>query len=218
MGNVPFVRSRSVAGSVVGALLLMAAAVSPARAQGTAPAQPAPQSKPAPAPASTGVQVPAEYVIGPEDVLGVNFWRDTEMTGDVTVRPDGRITLPLLGDFQAAGLTPDALKQEIHKAATKLFQDPTVTVIVRTINSRKVFITGSVTTPGAHTLTRDLTVMQLIALAGGLTEFADKKNITIVRNEKGQQQMFKLNYSDVSKGRRLEQNIVLRPGDTVIVP
>jgi polysaccharide export outer membrane protein len=162
--------------------------------------------------------LPAHYVIGAEDVLAVNFWRDADMTGDVTVRPDGRITLPLLGEFQAAGLTPDALNRTIKEAASKLFEDPTVTVSVREIKSRKVFITGNVATPGAHALTRELTVMQLIAMAGGLTEFADKKNISIIRNEVGQQRTFKLNYSDVAKGKRLEQNLSLKPGDTVIVP
>jgi polysaccharide export outer membrane protein len=169
-----------------------------------------------PSPASA-ITVPPEFVIGPDDVLGISFWREAEMTGDVTVRPDGRITLPLLGEMQAAGLTPERLKLEIQKAATKLFEDPTVSVIVRTINSRKVFITGSVATPGSHTLTRELRVMQLIAMAGGLTEFADKKNIRIVRMEGGNQKTFKLNYNDVAQGKHLEQNIVLAPGDTVIV-
>jgi polysaccharide biosynthesis/export protein len=207
--------------------LIMGSSVLPATAQApaaTAPASqatgsnPAPPTGVAPRPASPAAGVSAEYVIGPEDVLGISFWREAEMTGDVTVRPDGRITLPLIGELKAAGLTPDALKQEIHKAATKLFEDPTVSVIVRQVNSRKVFIMGSVTTPGSHPLIRDnLTVMQLIAMSGGLTEFADKKNITVVRIEGGKQKTFKLNYNEVAEGKRLEQNIVLIPGDTVIV-
>ena len=164
------------------------------------------------------VVVPAEYVIGPEDVLGINFWREAEMTGDVTVRPDGRVTLPLLGEINAAGLTPDALRQRITEAANKLFEDPSVTVTVRQINSRKVYITGNVTTPGAHALTGERTVLQVIALAGGLTEFADRKNISVVRIEGGKQQIFKVNYNEVSKGKHLEQNIVLKPGDTIVVP
>ena len=179
---------------------------------------PPPAQQPPPAQAAADAQVPAEYVIGPEDVLGINFWRDADMTGDVTVRPDGRITLPLIGDIQAAGLTPEQLKEAITKAASKLVEDPSVTVIVRTINSRKVFITGMVTNPNSYPLARDLTVMQLITMAGGLTEYADKKNITIIRNEGGQQRVFKFNYSDVSKGKNLAQNIVLKPGDTVVVP
>jgi polysaccharide export outer membrane protein len=192
------------------------ASAAPANAQTPAPtgAPTQPQGRVA----GPGVQVPNEYVIGPEDVLGINFWRDTDMTGDVTVRPDGRITLPLIGDITAAGLTPEQLKSEITKAASKLIEDPSVTVIVRAINSRKVFITGQVATPNAYPLTRDLSVMQLITLAGGLTEFADKKNITVLRTENGQQRVFKFNYSDVSKGKGLSQNIVLKPGDTVVVP
>jgi polysaccharide export outer membrane protein len=192
------------------------ASAAPATAQIPTPTG-APTQPQAPV-AAPGVQVPGEYVIGPEDVLGINFWRDTDMTGDVTVRPDGRITLPLIGDITAAGLTPEQLKSEITKAASKLIEDPSVTVIVRAINSRKVFITGQVATPNAYPLTRDLTVMQLITLAGGLTEFADKKNITVLRTENGQQRVFKFNYNDVSKGKGLSQNIILKPGDTVVVP
>jgi polysaccharide export outer membrane protein len=170
-------------------------------------------------PVPAGVELPPEYVIGPEDVLYVHFWRDADMTVDnVTVRPDGRISLPLVNDIVAAGLTPEALKTEIEKVARKLQQDPSVTVVVRQINSRKVFITGSVATPGPHQLTGPRTVMQLIALAGGLTEYADKKNITVLRVENGKTRSFKFNYSDVAKGHKLEQNIVLKPGDTVIVP
>ena len=165
------------------------------------------------------MDVPPEYVIGPQDVLGINFWRDADMTGDVTVRPDGRITLPLIGDLPAAGMTPEALKTAIHTAASKLIDDPTITVIVRQINSRKVFITGQVTTPGAHVLTGPLTVMQLISIAGGVTEFAKKKEITVMRTEAGGKQVVLLfNYSDVAKGKNLAQNVVLKPGDTVVVP
>jgi polysaccharide export outer membrane protein len=184
-------------------------AQTPAVTPGTAPAASA---------AAASVPLPADYVIGPEDVLGVVFWRDQDMTGDVTVRPDGMVTLPLLGDLHAAGLTPDALRDQVQKAASKYVQDPNVTIVVRTINSRKVFITGEVTTPGAYPLTSPRTVMQLIALAGGLTEYADSKNITVMRTEQGTQRSFKFNYKDVAGGKKLEQNIQLKPGDTVVVP
>ncbi len=194
-----------------------------AAAQTSAPVRPAaqtPAGSGAPRPGAPAVDVPPEYVIGPQDVLGINFWRDTEMTGDVTVRPDGRITLPLIGDLQAAGLTPEALKVQIAAAATKLFKDePTVAVLVRQINSRKVFITGQVNTPGSQVLTGPLTVMQLISLAGGLTEFAKKKDITVIRTDAaGKQTVMPFNYSDVAKGKNVAQNIVLKPGDTVVVP
>ena len=158
--------------------------------------------------------VAPDFVVGPEDVLGILFWRETDMSGDVTVRPDGRITLPLLGDLQAEGLRPDVLRDEIQKAATKYLTDPNVTVVVRTINSRKVFITGEVMMPGPFLLTGPRTVMQLISLAGGLAEYAKSEDIQILRGTKA----FKFNYKDVAKGKKLEQNILLQPGDTVVVP
>ena len=162
--------------------------------------------------------VPADYVVGAEDVLQVLFWRDQDMTAEVTVRPDGKITLPLIGDLQAAGLEPDTLSAEIEKAAKKYLEDPSVTVVVKEINSRKVFITGEVAHPGAFPLLRPMTVIQLIALAGGLTEYADKGGITILRVEQGRTQSFRFNYKDVSKGKNLNRNIQLKPGDTVVVP
>jgi polysaccharide biosynthesis/export protein len=215
--SVPQSRLRQAAG--LAAIVVSLGAALPARAQ--APVQtPAGTARPgAQAPAGPVADVPPEYVIGPQDVLGINFWRDTDMTGDVTVRPDGRITLPLIGDVTAAGLTPEQLKAVIQKGAAKLIEDPTITVIVRQINSRKVFITGQVATPGAHVLTGPLTVMQLISLAGGLTEYAKKKEITVMRTEPtGKQTVLPFNYSDVSRGKNLAQNIVLKPGDTVVVP
>jgi polysaccharide export outer membrane protein len=204
--------------AIFGVAAISASAITAAGAQPAGSTIQAPTSVPAANAARPSVEVPAEYVIGPEDVLGINFWRDTDMTGDVTVRPDGRITLPLIGDISAIGLTPGALKEQITKVAAKLIEDPSVTVVVRAINSRKVFITGEVTTPNAYPLSRELTVMQLITLAGGLSEYADKKKITILRTESGKQQVFKFNYQDVSKGKNLAQNIVLKPGDTVVVP
>jgi polysaccharide biosynthesis/export protein len=162
--------------------------------------------------------VPKGFVIGPEDVLAVHFWRDQEMSGDVTVRPDGMITLPLVGDIRAAGFTPELLKHEIEKAASRLITEPSVTVAVKEINSRKVFITGEVTKPGPYPLSGPRTVMQLIAVAGGLLEYADKDNIVVLRTTGGQQKSYKFRYSDVSRGRSLEQNIELQPGDTVVVP
>ncbi len=199
--------------------LVTLALVGPAAAQ-VAPS-PVASSKPAVPSAATagGIEVPAEYVVGPSDVLGIVFWRDADMTGDVTVRPDGRITLPIIGDINTLGLTPEQLRDQIVKSSKKLFvEEPSVTVVVRTINSRKVYITGQVTTPGAHVLTGSLSVMQLISLAGGLTEFAKKKDITVMRTENGQPTVLPFNYQDVSKGRNLKQNVVLRPGDVVVVP
>ena len=188
-----------------------------------AQAQTPPQQKPAaqnggPAAPGTMSALPPDYVIGPEDVVAVLFWRDQEMSGDYVVRPDGQITLPLLNDVRAAGLTPEQLRESLTKAASKLIEDPTVTVGIKAINSRKVHITGMVGKPGAYPLTSPTTVVQLIAAAGGLHEFADKKKILVVRTENGRQTAFKFNYNDFSKGKNLKQNIELKPGDTVIVP
>jgi polysaccharide export outer membrane protein len=140
------------------------------------------------------------------------------MSGDVAVRPDGMITLPLVGDVKAAGLKPDVLRDAIQTAAGKYLSEPNVSVVVRQLNSRKVFITGEVMMPGAFPLAGPRTVLQVIALAGGLTEYAKSSEISIMREENGRTRYFKFNYKDVSKGKRLEQNIQLRPNDTIVVP
>ena len=191
------------------ALTTATAAAQEARTNGNAAARAA---------AAAVVPVPNDFVLGAEDVIGVLFWREPDISGDVTVRPDGIITVPLLGEIKAAGMRPDALREHIQTAASKFLTDANVAIVVRQINSRKVFITGMVGTPGAYPLTGPRTVMQLIALAGGLAEYADAENITIMRQEAQKTQSFKFNYKDVSKGKKLEQNIALLPGDTVVVP
>ena len=197
--------------------LVLAAATSLAAQQ-----PPAANGKPAVPPAGVtvpaGVTPPPDYVIGPDDVLTVVFWREKELSSEVAVRPDGKITLPLMNDIQAAGLTPEQLRDELTKAAEKYVEGPTVTVVVKTINSRKVFITGMVTKPGPYPLTGPTTVTQLIAMAGGLHEFAKKKDITILRNEGGREVAYRFNFQDVMKRKNLKQNIELKPGDTIIVP
>ena len=195
--------------------------------QGTAPGQtpsPRPQRPAAGSPATGGsaggadVTIEPGFRIGPEDVLGILFWRDQEMSGDVTVRPDGMVTLPLVRDVRAAGLTPDELADRIQEAAREFITDASVTVVVRQVNSRKVFITGEVARPGAYPLASSMTVMQLIAIAGGLTEFAEPKSISIMRLENGESRTFDFDYRDVARGRKRQQNILLAPGDTVVVP
>jgi polysaccharide export outer membrane protein len=173
---------------------------------------------PAPAAAQVAAELPADFVIGPDDVLGVVFWKEPDLTSDVTVRPDGRITLPVIGELAAAGLRPEQLQTEIVARASKYLTAPNVQVVVRTINSRRVFVTGRVTTPGGHLLNGPLTVMQAIALAGGLTEYADAKNIAVLRTTSKGTVRFQFNYKDVAKGKNLQQNIVLQPGDTLVVP
>lgn len=209
------VQTTAQALALVGFVQVVAAQSAPARPPATPQQQAAPANG---APAATGMALPPDYVIGPDDVLAVLFWRDQEMSGDYVVRPDGQITLPLLNDVRAAGLTPEQLRDELTRAASKLMEDPSVTVGVKAINSRKVHITGMVTKPGAYPLTAPTTVVQLIATAGGLHEFAKKKNILIVRNENGRQVAFKFNYNDFMKGKNLKQNIELKPGDTVVIP
>ena len=164
------------------------------------------------------VTPPADYVIGPDDVLSIVFWREQDLSGDVVVRPDGKISLPLLNEVQAAGSTPAQLKATLEEQAAKFFEEPNATVIVKEIRSRTVYITGQVTKPGPYQLTVPLTVVQLIALAGGLTEYAEGDRITVLRVEKGWPVTFRFNYDDVAKRKSLRQNILLRPGDTVIVP
>jgi len=169
--------------------------------------------------APTAVMPPAGYVIGSDDILTIVFWRDKEMSAEVVVRPDGHISLPLLNDVQAAGLTPDQLRIDLEKASAKFIKgEPNVSVVVKTINSRKVYITGNVIKGGEFPLNGNMTVLQLIALAGGLQEYADSKNIVVTRKENGKDSYFKFNYKDVMKQKHVEQNIALKPGDTVIVP
>jgi len=161
--------------------------------------------------------LPKGYVIGPEDVLSIVVWREKDLSTDVIVRPDGKISLPLLNDVQAAGYTPEQLAEIVEKAAAKYVTDSDATVIVRQINSRKVFVIGEVGKAGAFPLTSEMNVLQLIASVGGLAEFADKKNVMILRNENGRERRFRFNYNEVIEGKNLQQNIMLQPGDTVLV-
>ena len=164
------------------------------------------------------IPLPAGFVIGPEDVLSIVFWRDKEMSADVVVRPDGKISLPLLNDVQAAGTTPDQLRAELTRAAGKFIADPNASVVVKEIHSRKIFITGNVSKPGTYPLSGEMSVLQLIALAGGLAEYADAKNIVVMRSEAGTPQAFKFNYKEVVRQKNVQQNIALKPGDTIVVP
>jgi polysaccharide biosynthesis/export protein len=164
-------------------------------------------------------QAEPDYIIGPDDVLSVVFWRDKDLTGDVVVRPDGKISLPLVNDIQAGGLTPNQLREAIDAVARRYVSEPSVTVVVKQINSRRVFITGQVEKPGPYPLGGRMTVLQLISIAGGLKEFVDGKRILIMRTDAhGTQVGCPFNYREVVSGRNLAQNIELRPGDTVVVP
>ena len=160
----------------------------------------------------------AGVVVQIEDVLQVTVWKNDTLSRVVPVRPDGKISLPLLNDVQASGSTPEELAQALARAAVKFVDEPDVAVIVKEIHSRKVFLVGQVATPGMVPLTGDMNVLQLIAVGGGLLEYADRKNIVITRTQDRQEMRFRFNYDDVLKGKNVRQNIILRPGDTVVVP
>jgi polysaccharide export outer membrane protein len=190
----------------------------PASLAAQRPSVSAPSASAATAPGSSAADLPRDYVIGSDDVLEVKFWKDATLSREVIVRPDGKIALELLSELQAAGLTPQELQGAILTEAEKKMVEPNVTVIVKQINSRRVFITGMVEKPGVYPITSTMTVLQLISIAGGLKDFAKKKDIVVMRQDKGAPLAYPFNYDDILKGRRLGQNILLRPGDTVVVP
>jgi polysaccharide biosynthesis/export protein len=158
------------------------------------------------------------YIIGPEDVLNVNVWKESDISRTVPVRPDGKISLPLLNDVQAAGLTPQQLAASIRDGLKKFISDPEVTVIVVAVNSRHVYIIGEVSRPGMINLLPGTTVLQALATAGSFTQFANVKGIYVLRNENGKQVKHPFNYKAVVKGQNADQNIELKPGDTIVVP
>ncbi len=190
------------------------AAASPSQQNAAKPATPAASLTVVP----KGVDTPPDYVIGPDDVLSIVFWRDKDMSDDVAVRPDGKISLPLINEVQASGLTPEQLRAALTTAANKFVEDPAITVVVKAINSRKVFITGQVAKPGPYSLSAPTTVLQLIATAGGVAEYAKSDRIMVMRTENGKTIGRRFNYKDVSQGRNLQQNLELKPGDTIVVP
>lgn len=203
---------------------VLAIALTGATARAQAPAAPQPGASSGAAAAAgtartvaTGVPLPPGYVIGAEDVLNVVFWREKDLSADVVVRPDGKISLPLLNDVQAAGFTPEQLSEVVEKAAAKYVAEPDATVIVREVRSSKVFVLGEVARPGTIPLTREMNVLQLIAEVGGLLEHAHKDDVVIIRKEARQERRFRFNYNEVVKGTRTEQNILLRPGDVIVV-
>jgi polysaccharide export outer membrane protein len=203
--------------NVLFALMVIVAIAPAVSAQQNAARPVAPGTRVAGA-ATMAATLPPNYVIGPDDVLGIVFWGDEGLSGDVVVRPDGKISVPLLHDIQAAGLTPEALRDSLIKAGSRYLESPNATVVVRQINSRKVFITGRVARSGPYVVTAPTTVLQLIALAGGLTDWAREDQIVVMRTENGRQVRHRFNYDEVREGKKLQQNIVLEPGDTVVVP
>lgn len=161
--------------------------------------------------------VAPDYVIGADDTLHISVWKEPDLTETLPVRPDGKISMPLLNDITAAGLTPLQLRDELTERLKKYIADPRVTVVVTGMNSRRIFVTGEVTHTGPMTLLPHMTMLQALAQAG-FTQFANPKAIYLLRNENGKQQKLPFNYKEVVKGNHPEQNIQLKPGDTIVVP
>ncbi|MBN2320627.1 MAG: polysaccharide biosynthesis/export family protein [Acidobacteria bacterium] len=163
-------------------------------------------------------EIPEDFVIGLEDTLAVSVWREPELSvKEVMVRPDGKISLPLIGDVVASGLTTKQLQESVTEKYTEYVSNPTVSVVILRIASLTVTVQGQVAKPGVYYLGSPMTVLELLARAGGLREYADEKDIAIIRKE-GKKKFFRFNYKDVSKGKNLQQNITLQNGDIIIVP
>jgi polysaccharide biosynthesis/export protein len=176
------------------------------------------------APAQTmldGVAPPADYVIGEGDILLVGVYREQD-PAEAVVRPDGRISLTLINEVPVVGLTLPALRDQLTKAYSQFYTNPTVLLNVKEIHSRQVYIQGAIMKPGAYPLLQPMTATQLIALAGGLTDFAKKKDISLIRHSEklpnGQPVSFRINYDDIMKRKNLTQDQLLKPGDQIIIP
>jgi polysaccharide export outer membrane protein len=158
------------------------------------------------------------YVIGPQDMLDISVWKEAELTRTIPVRPDGKISMPLLNDVRAAGLTPNQLAAQITTSLKRFVTDPQVTVIVTQINSQRVYILGEVTRTGAYPLLPGMTLLQALSSAGGFTQFANRKKIYMFRTENGKQNKYPFDYKAVVDGKRTDENVVLKAGDTIVVP
>jgi len=172
-------------------------------------------AKPAPEAKSASGE---EYRIGPQDLVRIDVWKEPDISRTIPVRPDGKISLPLMNDVQAAGLTAMELAGSIREGLSKYITSPQVTVTVTEINSRRVYVTGEVMRPGAQPLLPNMTALQALTSAGGFTQFAKTKSIYILRNEDGKQVKHPFNYKAVLDGKHPEDNIQLQPGDVIVVP
>jgi len=158
------------------------------------------------------------YIIGPQDVIDINVWKEPDLTRAVPVRPDGKISMPLLNDVQAAGLTPMQLTAQITAGLRKFISEPQVTVVVTQINSQRVYILGEVNRAGAFPLVPGMTVLEALSSAGGFTMFANVKKIYVLRTVDGKQEKYPFNYNDVIHGKATAQNVLVKAGDTIVVP
>ena len=176
-------------------------------------------SPPQPDTSSGAVHTGDTYTIGDDDVLSINVWKEPELSKQIPVRSDGKISLPLIGEVQAAGRTPLQLQQDISVRLKSYITDPQVTVIVQEINSLKFNILGQVAKPGSYSLTTGTTIVDAIAIAGGFKDFAKKKAISLLRQDSsGNEHRYIFNYLAFIKGTNIDQNISLKPRDTIVVP
>jgi polysaccharide export outer membrane protein len=159
----------------------------------------------------------SDYRIGPEDILDISVWKNPELSRTVPVRPDGKVSLPLVNDIQAAGLTPTGLRRQLIDRLSEYIPAPEVAVIVREVHSMKVAVVGAVKTPGRYELKSAATVLELIALAQGFTDFASRDRIVILRQENGESRRIPFNYGKVAGGDE-QSNLVVQPGDIIVVP
>jgi polysaccharide export outer membrane protein len=195
----------------LGVLIVLMALAIPVRAQDG-------PGKTSPAEAPKSAVADPNYIIGAQDVISISVWKEAELTREVPVRPDGKISMPLLNDVQAAGLTPTQLADQITVSLKKFVTDPQVTVVVTQINSQRVYILGEVNRAGAYPLLPQMTFVQALSSAGGFTMFANLKKIYLLRQENGKQVKYPFNYKDVIAGKNSDQNIILKAGDTIVVP
>ena len=204
-------------------LLILAGAIllaGPATVLHAQPQNPAPDAAKPVAPAASSPVAPndPDYKIGPQDVLTITVWKEPDVSREVPVRPDGKISLPLLNDVDAAGLTPMQLASSLTESLKKFISSPQVTVMVKEINSRRVYVIGEVVRAGTFPLLPKMTVLQIVSSCGGFTQFANPKKIYVLRTKDGKQTKIPFNYKEVVSGKNPEQNIELQPGDTVVVP
>lgn len=161
---------------------------------------------------------PGTYVVGVSDVLAIVVWKNPELSVTVPVRPDGRISVPLVGEIEAVQQTPTQIQTTLTAAFAEFVTSPAVTVVVEEINSHRVFIMGEVNSSGTYDILQPTRLLQALAMAGGLTDFAKKDKVVLLRDVAGVQQWITLSIKDIQAGKNLEDNILLRPGDTIIVP
>ncbi len=206
--------------------IFLLAGVLATSAWGQATAKASDQAKPAPdkaqpaadkAPSEPASVAGPDYVIGADDALHISVWKEPDLTESLPVRPDGKISLPLLNDVVAAGLTPTQLADSITTKLKKYIADPRVTVVVTAMNSQKIYVLGEVLHPGSTALQPNMTVLQALA-SSGFTQFANTKGIYLLRTENGKQLKIPVHYRSLLKGESIDQNLILKPGDTIVVP